>query len=492
MTVLVFLFLTLIALALRSSTNRSRDARRAEALVRRVGELEDTMESFRADMEAAVAEFRALTREVRGDVGRLKKSGDRGGNEGGGSPPSGGAGGPGSRGGEFGFGAATDSDAAADFDAAAGVESSALAPFDVESAEELVPSTIEIVQPKGSAVARGLQKSRTSLLGKLKGLFSSRPKVDESSLEDLEELLITSDVGTKCASQLVGRVREQVIGSTGLDEEALKALLKREILSSLVSVDTSHRIYTADESPLVVLVVGVNGVGKTTTVAKLASRWTSSGKKVVMVAADTFRAAAVQQLQEWGRRLDVPVISGPPGCKPQTVIFDGMVQAKETAADVIIIDTAGRLHTKTNLMQELEGVRNAVSKHFPGAPHETVLVLDGVSGQNALMQAREFHQATPLTGIVITKLDGTPKGGIVIAVSQDLRLPVFFIGVGERADDLVPFSPQEFVSALLGDDDTPGQRGSSGDSGGNNGGSEIHLASREIDFSDREPGLGVH
>jgi fused signal recognition particle receptor len=200
---------------------------------------------------------------------------------------------------------------------------------------------------------------------------------------------------------------------------------------------------------MIVLVVGVNGVGKTTTTAKLAARWKNEGKKVLLVAADTFRAAAVQQLQEWGRRLDVTVISGAENAKPSTVVFDGMAAAKSSGADVVVIDTAGRLHTKSNLMQELEGVRNTILKHFPEGPDETLLVLDGVSGQNALHQAREFNAAVTLSGVVVTKLDGTPKGGIVVAIARELKLPVAYVGVGEKAEDLLPFSVEEFVEGLF-------------------------------------------
>jgi fused signal recognition particle receptor len=251
---------------------------------------------------------------------------------------------------------------------------------------------------------------------------------------------------------LVDQVKQAAQGAENLSESRVKALLKAGLRDALIEVSPSHRIYKPAQSPLVILVVGVNGVGKTTTVAKLAARYHEQGKKVVLVAADTFRAAAVQQLLEWGRRLDVQVVSGSENAKPGTVVFDGMVAAQESSADVVLIDTAGRLHTKANLMQELEGIRNAIRKHVPDAPHETVLVLDGVSGQNALAQAREFNDAVELTGLVITKLDGTPRGGIVVAISRELEIPVFYVGVGERAEDLVPFSREEFTDGLLGDD----------------------------------------
>jgi fused signal recognition particle receptor len=301
-------------------------------------------------------------------------------------------------------------------------------------------------------MTRGLSKTRTSFLDKLAGFFKSSPRVNQATLEELEELLIASDVGVRSAESLVEQVKLAAESEEHLSEERLRGLLKVGVLNQLIEVPRDHRIYRPSQSPLVILVVGVNGVGKTTTVAKLAARYGEQGKKVVMVAADTFRAAAVQQLVEWGKRLGVQVVSGSENAKPGTVVFDGMVAAKEAQADVVLIDTAGRLHTKANLMQELEGVRNSIRKHIPDAPHETVLVLDGVSGQNALAQAREFNEAVSLTGLVVTKLDGTPRGGIIVAISRELALPVFYVGVGEKADDLIPFSRGEFVDALLGDE----------------------------------------
>lgn len=208
-------------------------------------------------------------------------------------------------------------------------------------------------------------------------------------------------------------------------------------------------MYSPTGSPMVVLVVGVNGVGKTTTVAKLAAQYMEQGKRVMVIAADTFRAAAVQQLEEWAKRVNFTLVKGPEGAKPGAVVYDGMAAAKDGSFDVVLIDTAGRLHTKSNLMQELEGVRNSIRKHIPDAPHETVLVVDGVSGQNALAQAREFNSAVKLTGVLVTKLDGTPKGGIIVAISQELNVPVLFVGVGEKVGDLVRFDSQEFVTALI-------------------------------------------
>jgi fused signal recognition particle receptor len=323
---------------------------------------------------------------------------------------------------------------------------------------EIAPQTIETpslpveVKPQEeSAIVRGMRKSRAGLLGRLASFFSGKSSLDTSMLDDLEEVLILSDVGARCAAELVESVRKVAETESGVSSTRLKEMMKEGIRGRLVSVLADHRMYHPVGSPMVVLVVGVNGVGKTTTVAKLAARYSEQGKRVMVIAADTFRAAAVQQLEEWSKRVDFTLVKGPEGAKPGAVVFDGMASAKDGGFDVVLIDTAGRLHTKSNLMQELEGVRNSIKKHIPDAPHETVLVVDGVSGQNALAQAREFNAAVQLTGIVVTKLDGTPKGGIIVAISQELKVPVLFVGVGEKKEDLVRFEPAEFVSALLDD-----------------------------------------
>jgi fused signal recognition particle receptor len=325
----------------------------------------------------------------------------------------------------------------------------------VEEVDREVPTPPEPVEPplkevsEQTKVSQGLQKSRAGFLSRLTGFLSGRSKVDASALDDLEELLILSDVGARCAAELVQDVRAAAENGGSVAPAELAGLLQEGIFRTLVAAPRDHRIYQPNTAPLVVLVVGVNGVGKTTTVAKLATKYMGQGKRVLAIAADTFRAAAVEQLAEWSSRVGFTLVRGPEGAKPSAVVFDGMKAACEGGYDVVLIDTAGRLHTKSNLMQELEGVRNVIRKHVPEAPHETVLVLDGVSGQNALSQAREFNQAVPLTGIVVTKLDGTPKGGIIVAISQELKLPVFFIGVGEKVGDLVPFDRKVFVSALF-------------------------------------------
>lgn len=315
--------------------------------------------------------------------------------------------------------------------------------------EVSVVSPVKQEAPAPSSIASGMSQTRSSFLGRLKSFFSLRPRIDTSCLDDLEELLIASDVGPRCASDLVEAVRAAVKSEVEVTEAVLTDLLKRGVRAHLVDAPATHRLYSGVGAPLVVLVVGVNGVGKTTTVAKLAARYTQSGKKVLVVAADTFRAAAVQQLEEWSRRVGFELVKGAENAKPAAVVFDGMVAAKSGTYDVVLIDTAGRLHTKANLMQELEGVRNSITRHIPDAPHETILVVDGVSGQNALMQARQFHEAVSLTGVVVTKLDGTPKGGVIVPISQELKVPVVYVGVGEKAADLVRFSSEEFIASMF-------------------------------------------
>lgn len=322
--------------------------------------------------------------------------------------------------------------------------------------EQVSGSTPVEIQEE-SAIVRGLRKSRAGLLGRLTSFFAGKSSLDTSMLDELEELLILSDVGARCAADLVESVRKVTEAESGISADQLRKMIKEGIRGRLVSVPADHRMYHPTGTPMVVLVVGVNGVGKTTTVAKLAAQYVDQGKRVMVIAADTFRAAAVQQLEEWSKRVNFTLIKGPEGAKPGSVVFDGMASAKDGGFDVVLIDTAGRLHTKSNLMQELEGVRNSIKRHIPDAPHETVLVVDGVSGQNALAQAREFNAAVQLSGIVVTKLDGTPKGGIIVAISQELKVPVLFIGVGEKKEDLLRFEPIEFTHALLDEPSVSGE-----------------------------------
>ena len=328
-----------------------------------------------------------------------------------------------------------------------------LADFGPDHSEERAKTsaqTSDIKPPETLAVR--LTSTRRGFLSKLKDLFLGAPRVDADLLDSLEELLVTSDLGAKLAAKIHTELQEQVKQGRPPTEESLLSAIRERILAIHTgdgAGELRNKVGKRAGEPTVILIVGVNGVGKTTTVAKLASRWNSAGSKVLMVAADTFRAAAVKQLEAWGEKIGVPVVAGSEGAKPSTVVFDGIERAKREGVDVVLIDTAGRLHNKSNLMNELEGIRNVIKKHIPAGPHETLLVLDGSTGQNALSQAREFNEATPLSGIIVTKLDGTAKGGIVVAIRQELGVPVRFIGVGEGRQDLRPFVAPEFAEALL-------------------------------------------
>jgi len=294
---------------------------------------------------------------------------------------------------------------------------------------------------------QGLQKTKDGLIGRIDALVLGKKEIDADTLEELEEILITSDMGVKTTVELI-RTLEQRLGRNELkDGEALRNALKEEILQRL----TSHHseLDVNNRQPFVLLVIGVNGVGKTTTIGKLASRFTASGKKVLLAAADTFRAAASEQLVVWGNRSEVEVIRHKEGADPSAVVFDACKAAVARKVDILIIDTAGRMHTKVNLMEEMKKIRRVISREIPGAPHETLLVVDAATGQNAVSQARLFKEAAGVTGIALTKLDGTAKGGIVVAVSHEFALPVRYIGVGEAIDDLRDFNPQEFTDALF-------------------------------------------
>jgi fused signal recognition particle receptor len=295
------------------------------------------------------------------------------------------------------------------------------------------------------SLSDGLAKTRKNIADKL-GTLILGEKIDETFLEELEEALIASDVGVETATfvlkDLTERFKRQELSTPDQVRARLKHLLF-EILSSGTST------FAIAASPSVVLVIGVNGTGKTTTIGKLAHRLQSQGKQVMLAAGDTFRAAASEQLSIWGDRAGIPVIKHQEGADPSAVVFDAITAAKARAVDVLIVDTAGRLHTKSNLMEELKKVKRIISRELTGAPHETLLVLDGNTGQNALVQARMFHEAIGVTGIVLTKLDGTSKGGIVFAINKELGIPVKFVGIGEAIEDLREFEPKEFVDALL-------------------------------------------
>ena len=312
------------------------------------------------------------------------------------------------------------------------------------------PPVVVETQAKPSFFERlkqGLQKTKDGLVGRIDTLVLGKKEIDADTLEELEEILITSDVGVKTAVELV-RTLEQRLGRNELkDGAALRAALKEEILLRL---EMHHaRLDISTRHPFVILVIGVNGVGKTTTIGKLASRFTGEGKKVLLAAADTFRAAAAEQLEAWGDRAGVDVIRHKEGADPSAVVFDACKAALARDVDILIVDTAGRLHTKVNLMEEMKKIRRVIDREIPGAPHETLLVVDAATGQNAISQARLFKEAAGVSGIALTKLDGTAKGGIVVAVSHEFALPVRYIGVGESIEDLRDFDPREFTEALF-------------------------------------------
>ena len=293
----------------------------------------------------------------------------------------------------------------------------------------------------------GLSKTHENLVGRIDTLLLGKKQIDADTLEELEEILITADIGVATAVELV-RILEQRLKRNELhDVDGLKVALKEEILGRL----SKHcsRLDTSLHAPFVIMVIGVNGVGKTTTIGKLASRFKGEGKKVLLAAGDTFRAAAAEQLEIWGERAGVEVIHHKEGADPSAVAFDACKAAVARKCDILMIDTAGRLHTKVNLMEEMKKIRRVIGREIPGAPHETLLVLDAATGQNAISQAKLFKEAAFVSGIALTKLDGTAKGGIVVAVSNEFEIPVRYIGVGESADDLREFDPAEFVEALF-------------------------------------------
>jgi fused signal recognition particle receptor len=301
-----------------------------------------------------------------------------------------------------------------------------------------------------AGLRKGLAATRGGFIARLTALVSGKKEIDPAILEQLEEVMLTSDVGVKTTQAILERLRDKLQRNELADSNAVWAALRAEALR-ILSLDGGPLRFPA--KPSVVLMVGVNGVGKTTTIGKLATKFTADGRTVVLGAGDTFRAAAVQQLEVWGKRVGVDVVRGKEGADPGAVAFDATTKSKEKAADLLLHDTAGRLHTKAPLMDEIKKVRKSMAKAMEGAPHETLLVLDATTGQNALQQAAMFKDALDLTGIVLTKLDGTAKGGIVLAICDELKIPVRYIGLGERADDLREFYPDDFVEALFGNDD---------------------------------------
>jgi fused signal recognition particle receptor len=305
----------------------------------------------------------------------------------------------------------------------------------------------------GRTLAAGLEKTRGGFMARLQGIFGGTRQVDESTLAEMEEILFTADIGVKTATKLLEAARERVKKRELDDPAKLKAGLRQEI-SRIVSLGAppgaTREIAIGPSRPWVIMVVGVNGSGKTTTVGKLAAKLGQAGHRVLLGAGDTFRAAAGEQLEVWAERVGAPVVRGKDGSDPASVCFEAVKRGVEEKVDVVLLDTAGRLHTKLPLMEELKKVKRVVDKALPGAPNDVLLVLDATNGQNAIAQARQFHEALGVTGIALTKLDGTAKGGVVIGISDELGIPVRYVGVGEKVADLRPFDPSEFVDALFG------------------------------------------
>ena len=307
---------------------------------------------------------------------------------------------------------------------------------------------------KKEVLDQGLSKTKESVFGKIARAIAGKSEIDDEVLDNLEEVLVTSDVGVETTLKIIDRVQKRAARDKFMNTNELNKLLKDEIAQLLMENNTSNGdsfdIPSGAGKPYVIMVVGVNGVGKTTTIGKLAHQFKKAGNKVYLGAADTFRAAAVEQLVEWGRRADVPVIKQGMGSDPASVAFDTLSSAVANDADVVIIDTAGRLHNKVGLMNELTKIKNVMKKVVPGAPDDVLLVLDGSTGQNAFEQAKQFTKATEVTSLAITKLDGTAKGGVVIGISDQFKIPVKYIGLGEGIDHLQIFNREEFVDSLFG------------------------------------------
>ena len=296
----------------------------------------------------------------------------------------------------------------------------------------------------------GLDKTKTSIFDKISRAISGKSKIDDEILDNIEEALISADVGVNTTIKIIERLEKRIARDKYVSSDELHNIINQEIVALLSEQSQSGTSFeNLPSNPYIILVVGVNGVGKTTTIGKLANRFKQAGKKVFLGAADTFRAAAIDQLMIWGQRVDVPVIKHKMGADPASVVFDTLSSAKANNAEVVIIDTAGRLHNKVNLMNELTKIRNVVSKIFPNTKPEVLLVLDGSTGQNAYEQARQFSQATNVTALAITKLDGTARGGVVIGISDQMQIPVKYIGLGEGIDDIQVFDKEEFVKSLF-------------------------------------------
>ena len=292
----------------------------------------------------------------------------------------------------------------------------------------------------------GLGKTKQNINDKINNVFANFRKVDEELLDELEEALIMSDIGIETSTKIISELRNRIKKENIQDEEAIKTALREEMVKLLDVGETKLDLST---SPSVILVVGVNGVGKTTSIGKIANEWRKSGEKVVIAAADTFRAAAVEQIEIWADRANCELVKRPEGSDPASVVFDAIQVAKEQHADVLICDTAGRLHNKKNLMDELGKINKVINRELPDASKETLLVLDGTTGQNAIMQVKAFKETTDITGIVLTKLDGTAKGGVVVGIVAENKIPVKYIGIGEQIDDMEVFNSEDFVEAII-------------------------------------------
>lgn len=321
--------------------------------------------------------------------------------------------------------------------------------FEEEEANQAIEGAPQVQETEQEKYDRSLKKTRTGFGARLNAFFANFRSVDEEFFEELEELLIMSDVGVQVASNLTEELRYEAKLENAKKPEALRRVIIEKLVELYEKDGNYNESINFQDGLTVMLFVGVNGVGKTTSIGKLAHRYKQAGKKVMLVAADTFRAGAVAQLAEWGRRVDVPVVTGPEKADPASVVFDGMERAVAEGIDILMIDTAGRLQNKENLMAELEKIGRIIKRVVPEAPHETFLALDASTGQNALVQAKEFSKITPVTGIVLTKIDGTARGGVVLAIREELNIPVKLIGFGEKIDDIGEFNSENFMKGLL-------------------------------------------
>jgi fused signal recognition particle receptor len=297
-------------------------------------------------------------------------------------------------------------------------------------------------------IRQAVRQTQENFTERIQDLVVGRKEIDPEMLEELEAIMIGADMGVTTTAEILDSIRDQVSRKTLLDAAELRGAVKAEVRRILTVNDAAPK-HTSDNEPFVILMVGVNGVGKTTTIGKLANRFKKSGKSVLLCAADTFRAAAIEQLEVWSTRSNTPLIKQKSGADPSAVLYDALQSAKAKKIDVVIVDTAGRLHTKHNLMNELEKMTRVAKREIPSAPHEVLLVLDATTGQNGLIQAKEFLKSAGVTGLILTKLDGTAKGGVVTAIARELKIPIRFVGVGEKMDDLIEFSAEDFVESLF-------------------------------------------